>query len=61
MCKNKKLYSEIKNKNNKFIFYKRKINFELVKKQIEFNFKSLSKVKKGIVALDTEDKIKIYN
>ena len=58
MCKNKKLYSEIKNKNNKFIFYKRKINFELVKKQIEFNFKSLSKVKKGIVALDTEDKIK---
>ena len=58
MCKNKKLYTEIKNKNNKFIFYKRKINFELVKKQIEFNFKSLSKVKKGIVALDTEDKIK---
>ena len=58
MQKNKKLYDEIDNYSEKYIYYKKIINFKTIKNQIERKYKSFTGVKRGIVALDTTDKIK---
>ncbi len=58
MLKNKKLFYEIINNNNKYVFYKKKFSFDIIKNRIEEKFKLIKGTKRGVVILDTLDKMK---
>ena len=58
MKKNKNLFSEIKFCKDKYIFYEKKYNFSKIKVLINKTFDSIRKYRKGVVVLDTKDKLK---
>ena len=58
MKKNKNLFSEIKFCKDKSIFYEKKYNFSKIKVLINKTFDPIRKYRKGVVVLDTKDKLK---
>jgi len=63
MIKNN-LFAELNFNKNKFLYYKKKYSFELIKKNINKIYQTAIKNKKGVVALNTKNKldflIKLY-
>ena len=57
MKRKKNLYDDIKFNKEKYLFYKKKYSFDYLREKIDYLAKSISNLKKGVVVLNTRNKL----